>query len=320
MKNEPASVLSLLARARKPSTPLLDALNDYDRLQRKRFHVPAHAGQDLTGTDLFKDPFRFDLTEVEGLDVLSEPSECLLEAQEAAAKAFGVSRTFFLVNGASVGLQAALLSVLKPGEKVLVARNAHRSVLGGLILLDAQPAWFLPEQLQAWGLRGAVRLETLQNAYRNNPDAKAVVLTSPTYEGIGSDIESIAAWCRETGLFLIVDEAHGSLWPFSDQLPVSACTFPCDAVIHSLHKSGGQPDPKRDGPFAAGFANGSGPLPASIEHVANHQPQLPADGQPGRHSRPAGIGRRKTASSSFSGARQTLSEQAFQSASDHSVV
>ena len=219
--------------------PLVQALKDYDRLRRRRFHVPAHAGQNFADSGILSDPFRFDLTELDGLDVLSEPSGCLLEAQAQTAEMFGVGHSYFLVNGATVGLMAAMLAVVKPGEKVLVSRNVHRSVLSGLILSGAEPVWFLPERLSEWGLWGSVTVESVQAQLDAQPDIKALFITAPTYEGIGSDIEALGRLCRERGVYFVVDEAHGSLWPFSDALPASACRASCDVVIHSMHKSGG---------------------------------------------------------------------------------
>lgn len=222
-------------------SPLVEALKTYDRHDRRRFHVPAHAGQNLYGStfELLADPFRFDLTELDGLDVLSEPSGVIADAQARIAQLFGVAHSFMLVNGASVGLMAAMLSVVQPGEKVLVPRNAHRSVLSGLILTGAKPVWFLPERLPEWGLWGQVTVEHVQRELYAQPDIKALFVTSPTYEGLGSDIKAIAQLCKSRGVALVVDEAHGSLWPLSDELPVSACQSGADVVIHSLHKSGG---------------------------------------------------------------------------------
>lgn len=222
-------------------SPLVEALKTYDRHDRRRFHVPAHAGQNLYGPafELLADPFRFDLTELDGLDVLSEPSGAIAEAQARIARLFGVSRSFMLVNGASVGLMAAMLSVTQPGDSVLVPRNAHRSVLSGLILAGVKPVWFLPERLPEWGLWGAVTVRQIAQQLDTHPEAKALFVTSPTYEGIGSDIAEIARLCKNRGVALVVDEAHGSLWPLSDELPVSACQSGADIVIHSLHKSGG---------------------------------------------------------------------------------
>jgi lysine decarboxylase len=219
--------------------PLVEALSRYDRHDRRRFHVPAHAGQNLSELELLSHPFRFDLTELDGLDVLSEPDGPIAESQSAMAKLFGVTKTFMLVNGASVGLMAAMLSVVKPGEKVLVARNVHRAVLSGLILTGAHPVWFLPERLPQWGLWGQVNTEQVKAQLMAHPDAKALFLTSPTYEGLGSDTEAIARICRKQNVALIVDEAHGSLWPLTEELPKSACQSGADLVVHSLHKSGG---------------------------------------------------------------------------------
>lgn len=219
--------------------PLGQALRFYDRHERRRFHVPAHAGRFSGGADLFTNPYRYDLTELDGLDVLSEPSGCLRDAQEQVAELFGAAHGFFLVNGATVGLLAALLTAVRPGDKVLLPRNAHRSVLSGLILTGAEPVWFLPERLPDWGLWGAVSLDEVRTRLLAQPDIKALLITSPTYEGIGSDIGALSQLCRERGVLLIVDEAHGSLWPFTRHLPTSAVHTGADAVIHSIHKSGG---------------------------------------------------------------------------------
>lgn len=221
-------------------TPLVDALKTYDRHDRRRFHVPAHAGQCLyEDSAVWNHPFRYDLTELDGLDVLSEPDGVILEAQQRMASLFGVAHSFMLINGASVGLMAAMLCVAQPGAKVLIPRNAHRAVLSGLIVSGAQPVWFLPSHLPDWDLWGPVTVAQVQTQLYQHPDAQALFLTSPTYEGLGSDIQAIAQLCKAHGVALVVDEAHGSLWPLSDQLPPSACHSGADAVIHSLHKSGG---------------------------------------------------------------------------------
>ena len=208
----------------------------------RRFHTPGHAGSSLCNT-LPDALFRFDLSEVGDLDVLSEASGCIEAAQQRAAKIYNVRDSFFLINGASVGIIAAMLATLKPGDKVLLPRNTHRSVLSGLILTGAEPVWMLPDALPEWGIWGAVNTNSidviLSEAKNLTQNIKALILTSPTYEGIGSDIEKISALCQQHGVLLIVDEAHGALWPFSNQLPTSAIDFDCDCVVQSLHKSGG---------------------------------------------------------------------------------
>jgi arginine decarboxylase len=247
MKSEPSTVWSLsspqlpaLPSMEGGAPPLTQALIDYQNQQRRRYHVPAHAGLSLLppAWDLVRDPYRYDLSELEGLDVLSEPFESILEAQTRIAELFGVAHSYLLINGASVGLTAAMLSVLKPGETVLLPRNVHRSVLSGLILAGARPVWFLPERLPEWGLWGAVSPTEVEAQLAAHPEAKALFITSPTYEGIGSDVTALAELCRSRGICLIVDEAHGGLWPFSEQLPTSAVHLGADIVIHSMHKSG----------------------------------------------------------------------------------
>jgi len=221
--------------------PLSQALTHYDSHGRHRFHVPAHAGHgERLGASVFlSDPYRYDLTELDGLDVLSDPEGCLADSQASIASIFKVAHSFLLVNGATVGIEATLLASLKPGDKVLLPRNVHRSVVSGLVLTGAQPIWFLPERFSHWGLWGGVSLESIERELKKQPNIKALVITSPTYEGIGSDIKSIATLCRNKSVLLIVDEAHGSLWPLSDRLPQSAAHSLADCVIHSIHKSAG---------------------------------------------------------------------------------
>lgn len=220
--------------------PLSQALEHYQTHERRRFHMPGHMGRSLVDVPgITEAAYRSDLTELDGLDVLSEPEGRIQESQQQAAKTFGAARSFFLVNGASVGIQAAMLAGLKPGNKVLLPRNVHRSVLSGLIITGAEPIWLLPDPLPDWGIWGAVNPETVEGLLRQYPDVKALVIASPTYEGIGSDTAALSAICRKHGALFIVDEAHGSLWPLSERLPDSALNTDCDAVIHSLHKAAG---------------------------------------------------------------------------------
>lgn len=223
------------------TTPLLDAMREYDSLGRGRFHVPGHNGLMLAENTpgLSPENFRFDYTELEGMDVLSEPRECLAESQAMAAGVFGVAHSFYLVNGSTIGLMAGMLAALKPGDAVLLPRNVHRSILSGLILTGAKPVWILPEVYPDWGLWGGLSPETLERAIQDYPNLKAVMISSPTYEGIASDIGKLSQLCRKHHILLLVDEAHGALWPFSSNLPDSACAFDVDLVVHSLHKTAG---------------------------------------------------------------------------------
>jgi len=222
------------------SGPINCAIKNYLTLGRRRFHLPGHSGVSLfQSVGLNASIYPADLTELEGLDVLSEPSGCIADSQAQVAAIYNVAHSFYLVNGATVGLQAAMLACFQPGDSVLVPRNAHRSVLAGLILADLTPVWFLPQSHDDFGLWGAVTVEQVVTHYHANPNLKGVVVTSPTYEGIGSDMVAIGQFCRANGLKLIVDEAHGSLWSFSEVLPASACQAPVDVVAQSLHKGVG---------------------------------------------------------------------------------
>lgn len=229
--------------------PILDALQQVVRRGRSRFHFPSHGGKNLyksKSTQSLKSIFpeellALDNTELPELDVLGNPKGVILESQEQAAFHYGTEKTFYLINGASVGLMAALLALPKKEtpHKVLAARNCHRSVVHGLILSGAEPIWILPEALNDWGLWGEIKLENIKQAFEKNTDCTALIITHPTYEGTSSKITEITNWCKENNILLIVDEAHGALWPLSKELPTSAIQTQADCVIHSLHKSAG---------------------------------------------------------------------------------
>jgi arginine/lysine/ornithine decarboxylase len=232
-----------------PATPLLDALLAYTKLKRKRFHIPGHVGNTFWTGELGEKAhalglqsslIQHDLSEVEGVDVLSTPEGVIAESQSLTASRCGVAHSFYLINGTSVGLHAALMSAFQPEDVVLMPRNVHRAVSAGMVMSGIRPAWFTPTWESDWGIWGAVSVEQLQDAFEQNPSAKGVVLTSPTYEGIVSDINAIAKWCQAKGLRLIVDEAHGSLFGHTPSTPASATQFQgVDVVIQSFHKTVG---------------------------------------------------------------------------------
>jgi arginine/lysine/ornithine decarboxylase len=232
-----------------PATPLLDALLNYTTLKRRRFHVPAHVGNAFWTGELAEKAdalglqtslIQHDLSELEGLDVLSTPEGVIAESQALTALRCGVAHSFYLINGASVGLHAALMTAFQPEDVVLMPRNVHRAVTTGRVMTGIRPAWFTPTWEADWGIWGAVTLEQLEEVFTNNPTAQGVVITSPTYEGIVSDIDGIAQWCQTKGIRLIVDEAHGSLFGHTPSTPPSATQFQgVDAVIQSFHKTAG---------------------------------------------------------------------------------
>ena len=169
-------------------TPLLDAIVDYTTNRPVYFKIPGHRYEkgisprwrQWTGDGIF----RFDLTEAEGLDDLHEPEGVIREAQELAAEVFQAKKTYFLVNGTTCGNEAMVLASVKEGEKIMVARNAHKSVLMGLTLSGAVPVYLMPKQDPVTGLWGSLDPETVEEGFRQYPDCKAVFLVSPTYYGV----------------------------------------------------------------------------------------------------------------------------------------
>lgn len=225
-------------------TPILDALENYMTASKVTFHVPGH-GQSEGVLPKLKEVLGYQAVKADttddfdGLGQLLPPGGAIKEAQELAAKAFGAQHTFFLVNGSTVGNLALALAVTKPGEKVLMARNCHRSVISGLSMTGAIPVWVMPDRIDEWGLWGAVSPDMVQKALEENPDATTVWITNPTYEGIISDVKAIAQVCKDYDVTFIVDEAHGSHWNFNDNLPESALHLGADAVVNSIHKTAG---------------------------------------------------------------------------------
>ena len=188
--------------------------------------------------------FKHDLSEINDLDNLAEPEADILNSMKKSADLIGVSDLFYLINGSSSGIIAAMCTVLSPGEKVLIARNCHKSVINGLILTGAEPVWFLPNFDYEWSIFNAVSVNQVDEILQKNPDIKAVIITSPTYEGVCSDIASISTVCKKYNAFLIVDEAHGALKSFAPQyFGHNAVKLGADIAVQSLHKTCGAPNP-----------------------------------------------------------------------------
>ena len=224
--------------------PLVEAMSVAFKNPTYQFHIPGHTkGQgvykpfkDLVGDRLLA----LDTTdEFDNLGTLHPATGPIKEAEKLASLAFDTKRTFFLLNGSTIGNQAIAMSVSKRGQKVIVNRNCHRSILTGLIMSGAEPYWIIPEKIEDWAIWGKITPESIEKALSENPDAACVWVTNPTYEGVVSDISAISSICKRYNVPLIVDEAHGCLWNFSSKLPKSALQQGADAVVHSLHKTGG---------------------------------------------------------------------------------
>lgn len=187
--------------------------------------------------------FKCDFSEIEGFDNLRAPNGILRQLQKKLSQIYKSKKTFLLTNGSTSGIIAIMNAVLKENDKVLVARNCHESVYNGLVISGAVPVWFMPKFNEKWGVFEGVSSKEIESKLKNNPDIKALVLTSPTYEGIFSDISGIAAICKENDVKLIVDEAHGALLNFSDFKTKPSILCGADASVQSLHKNAGAPNP-----------------------------------------------------------------------------
>lgn len=222
------------------STPLFDAMVNLAESRKVSFHTPGHkSGKGISMRfRKFVGPkiFSIDLTTLDEVDSLQNPTGVIKEAQELAAKAYGADRSFFLVNGTSGGNHAMILATVKPKEKILVARNLHRSVLAGLIMSGAEPILFYPDVNDDLKVVLNVSLETAKKAIDENPKAKVLFLTSPNYYGICADLENIISYAHAKGLTVLVDEAHGPHLNFHPDLPISALKAGADLCVQSTHK------------------------------------------------------------------------------------
>lgn len=183
------------------------------------------------------DYYKIDITEIEGFDNLHQAEGILGEAQLRANRLYGADETFFMVNGGSGGALAAVMAAAEPMDEILVARNCHKSIYHAAILQGLIVRYYYPQMISAYDICDGVSAEETGALLDIYPEVKAVVITSPTYEGILSDISGIAAVVHERGKILVVDEAHGAHFGLSPYLPRGAIAGGADLVIHSLHKT-----------------------------------------------------------------------------------
>lgn len=199
--------------------------------------MPGHKLSKGIPYELTQDILKLDITEIYGSDNLHCPEGIIRDAQQLAAQAFGAEHTFFLVNGSTCGVQAALLSVCQRDDVVLVSRDAHKSFLAALILSGARPVFIKPRFDENFCISAEVSVDDIKKALDEHPEAKAVFLTRPNYYGICCDIQQISNLVHDKGKILIVDEAHGAHLGFCDQLPQSSIKLGADICIQSAHKT-----------------------------------------------------------------------------------
>jgi len=221
-------------------TPLFDALKKYVEDKTVPFHVPGHKGgrgipefRNFVGENILSIDVTSGLLD---LDTICNPLGVIREAEDLAARAFGADHAHFLVNGTSSGIQAMILSVAGPGDEIIIPRNAHRSVTGGLILSGVRPIYIKPVIDNYMGIAMGITPESIRRAIVEHPNAKAVFVINPTYYGVASDLRRIVEIAHSYGKPVIVDEAHGAHLGFHPDLPLSAMEAGADMSAVSVHK------------------------------------------------------------------------------------
>ena len=219
--------------------PLVEALEKFHTQRNISFHVPGHKHGLLSNLpDTIKEALSYDLTELTGLDDYHHPEEAIKEAEELLAYTYGASKSYFLVNGTTVGNLAMLYAACKFGEQLIVQRNAHKSIFHAIELVGIEPIFVSPEWNDRTKTASYVSFNTIKSALEEFPLAKGVLLTYPTYYGVASDdMKEIIDYCHTKGIPVLVDEAHGAHLKANKGFPLSALEFGADIVVQSAHKT-----------------------------------------------------------------------------------
>jgi len=222
--------------------PLFEAMKEYHKRNVVPFDVPGHKhGIGIREmTDYFgKTMLELDVNAMKCLDNICNPIGVIKEAEDLAAKAYGAEHAFFLVNGTTSGVQAMIMSVCEPGDKIILPRNAHKSAVTALILSGAVPIYIQPEVNEDLGIAMGVSVKEIEKTIEEHHDARAIFLINPTYYGATSDLKSIVRIAHENEMAVLVDEAHGAHMKFHDELPIEAMDAGADMCAVSTHKTGG---------------------------------------------------------------------------------
>ncbi len=222
--------------------PIYEALEKLKQSRIVPFDVPGHkrgrGNPELTNL-LGEKCVSIDVNSMKPLDNLIHPVSVIREAEELAAEAFGASHAFLMVGGTTSAVQSMILSVAKRGDKIILPRNVHRSVMGAMVLCGAIPVYVNPEGEDRLGISLGMKVDQVKRAIKANPDAKAILVNNPTYYGVCSDLRTIVNLAHENGMLCLVDEAHGTHFYFGDNMPISAMAAGADMSAVSMHKSGG---------------------------------------------------------------------------------
>ena len=222
--------------------PIYEALQEFRKMRVVPFDVPGHKrgrGNPELAMLLGDRCVNMDVNSMKPLDNLCHPVSVIREAEELAAEAFGAAHAFLMVGGTTSAVQSMILTVAKRGEKMILPRNVHRSVMGAMVLCGAVPVYVNPDSDVELGIPLGMSVASVKKAIQDNPDAKAILVNNPTYYGICSDLRAIVQLAHQNGMYCIADEAHGTHFYFGDGLPVSAMEAGADMAAVSMHKSGG---------------------------------------------------------------------------------
>ena len=222
--------------------PIYEALLNHKKKRVVPFDVPGHKGG--RGTPLLteflgQDCLKVDVNSMKPLDNLCHPVSVILEAEKLAADAFGATHAFFMVGGTTSSVQAMIMTACKAGNKIILPRNVHRSVINALVVCGAEPVYVNPGLNKRLGIPLGMSKEDVEKAVLAHPDAKAVLVNNPTYYGICSDISEIVRIAHNAGMLVLADEAHGTHFYFGDNLPMPAIKAGADMAAVSMHKTGG---------------------------------------------------------------------------------
>ncbi|MDF2902711.1 MAG: arginine decarboxylase [Bacillus sp. (in: firmicutes)] len=225
------------------NTPLFDGLIKHAKKNPVQFHIPGHkkgAGIDPAFRNFIGDnALSIDLINIGPLDDLHQPKGIIKEAQDLAAEAFGADHTFFSVQGTSGAIMTMVMAVCGPGDKIIVPRNVHKSVMSAIVFSGAIPIFIHPEIDEKLGISHGITTEAVEHALLQHPDSKGVLVINPTYFGIAGDLKKIVEIAHSYNVPVLVDEAHGVHIHFHDELPLSAMQAGADMAATSVHKLGG---------------------------------------------------------------------------------
>ncbi len=224
------------------SAPIYEALEAFRKKRVVPFDVPGHKrgrGNPELRELLGEKCVNLDVNSMKPLDNLCHPVSVIRDAEQLAAEAFGAAHAFFMVGGTTSSVQSMVLSSTKAGEKIILPRNVHKSVINALVLNGAIPVYINPEVDSKLGISLGMEISEAEKAIRENPDAKAVLVNNPTYYGICSDLRSIVKLAHAHNMLCLVDEAHGTHFYFGPNMPVNAMAAGADMASVSMHKSGG---------------------------------------------------------------------------------